>query len=334
MSTQLQLRRGTAADNAAFTGASGEAAYATDTKRLALHDGSTAGGTLIPNYKDLQSNPFTFATAGGTANALTASTTLNPTSLTAGLAVDVKIASANTGAATLAWGSTTATAIKKFQSGSKVDVAAGDLVAGQVLRFTYDGTHWLVGGMVQEIPPTYYRNTGYTTGRYYLGLISEWAVGTNITANRLYAYPYVVAEDVTFASVSVEVHTLQSGNIRLGIYNILDGLPTTLIQDFGTVSTSTTGIKTISSINLTLAAGIYAVACVASSASRFYSLSITDSAQTALFTHILGPSSMVNVGNNAWKRTFTYAALPASAGFTASDLAGVNEGIPLFGFSK
>jgi hypothetical protein len=43
---------------------------------------------------------------------------------------------------------------------------------------------------------------------------------------------------------------------------------------------------------------------------------------------------MVNVGNNAWKRTFTYAALPASAGFTASDLAGVNEGIPLFGFSK
>ena len=45
MATQVQLRRGTAAQNDAFTGAVGEVTVDTDNDTLRVHDGGTAGGT-------------------------------------------------------------------------------------------------------------------------------------------------------------------------------------------------------------------------------------------------------------------------------------------------
>jgi microcystin-dependent protein len=44
MPTQLQFRRGTRAQNDAFTGAAGEISVDTDANNLRVHDGSTAGG--------------------------------------------------------------------------------------------------------------------------------------------------------------------------------------------------------------------------------------------------------------------------------------------------
>lgn len=44
MSKRIQLRRGTAAQNSAFTGAVAELSVDVDNGRLLLHDGSTAGG--------------------------------------------------------------------------------------------------------------------------------------------------------------------------------------------------------------------------------------------------------------------------------------------------
>ena len=44
MATQVQIRRGTATENDAFTGASGELTFDTTNKRVRVHDGSTAGG--------------------------------------------------------------------------------------------------------------------------------------------------------------------------------------------------------------------------------------------------------------------------------------------------
>ncbi len=44
MATQVQIRRGTATENDAFTGASGELTFDTPNKRVRVHDGSTAGG--------------------------------------------------------------------------------------------------------------------------------------------------------------------------------------------------------------------------------------------------------------------------------------------------
>ena len=49
MPTQLQLRRGTTAQNNSFTGATGELSIDSDTENIRVHDGSQAGGfEVIP----------------------------------------------------------------------------------------------------------------------------------------------------------------------------------------------------------------------------------------------------------------------------------------------
>lgn len=47
MANRLQLRKGTTAQNTAFTGAIGELTYDTQKKQLRVHDGSTVGGKVI-----------------------------------------------------------------------------------------------------------------------------------------------------------------------------------------------------------------------------------------------------------------------------------------------
>lgn len=47
MATQLQLRKGTKAQNDAFVGAEGEVTYDTQTQGLRIHDGTTQGGHMI-----------------------------------------------------------------------------------------------------------------------------------------------------------------------------------------------------------------------------------------------------------------------------------------------
>jgi hypothetical protein len=53
MSLQVQLRRGTSSQHASFVGRAGELIYTTDTKRLFVHDGTTAGGTEIGSLSSL-----------------------------------------------------------------------------------------------------------------------------------------------------------------------------------------------------------------------------------------------------------------------------------------
>lgn len=48
MATQLQLRRGTTAENDVFTGAVGELTMDTDTNGIRIHDGNTTGGFDVP----------------------------------------------------------------------------------------------------------------------------------------------------------------------------------------------------------------------------------------------------------------------------------------------
>jgi hypothetical protein len=61
MSIEVQIRRGTDAENAAFTGQEGELVYTTDTKDLYVHDGSTAGGTVVGSLTGIADDSITFA---------------------------------------------------------------------------------------------------------------------------------------------------------------------------------------------------------------------------------------------------------------------------------
>jgi hypothetical protein len=53
MPTQLQLRRGTTAQTAIFTGATAEVTVDTDKNTLVVHDGLTQGGFPLPVNVDV-----------------------------------------------------------------------------------------------------------------------------------------------------------------------------------------------------------------------------------------------------------------------------------------
>ena len=67
MADQLQLRGGSSTEQASFTGASREVTVDTTLNTLRVHDGSTAGGTILAKASDVTSNSNTLATALGIA---------------------------------------------------------------------------------------------------------------------------------------------------------------------------------------------------------------------------------------------------------------------------
>ena len=123
MSTALQLRRGTTAQHASFTGALGEVTVDTDKDVVVVHDGSTAGG--IPGVGTGANQTFTKAQRGAI-TALTDGATItpdfaaanlfsvtlggnrtlaNPTNLVAGQSGSIFVTQDGTGSRTLAYGS-------------------------------------------------------------------------------------------------------------------------------------------------------------------------------------------------------------------------------------
>src|SRR4051812_5048550 len=99
---QVQIRRDTASNLAAATPAAGELGYDTTNKRLVIGDGLTAGGTKIPNFSDVQKLTFSYATIGGTANALTFTFAQQPLAWAAPLTFYGIATADNTGAMTAA----------------------------------------------------------------------------------------------------------------------------------------------------------------------------------------------------------------------------------------
>ena len=86
MATQLQIRRGTASQIAAFTGAEGEVSANTTNESLHVHNGSTAGGfeTARADLNNVTDASLNAALTGNTVSALTITTlTLGSTAITA-----------------------------------------------------------------------------------------------------------------------------------------------------------------------------------------------------------------------------------------------------------
>jgi uncharacterized protein (DUF2141 family) len=84
--------------------------------------------------------------------------------------------------------------------------------------------------------------------------------GTTISANRLHACPFAVAQGGAYDRLAMSVETAQaSSQIRFGLYTDDDGYPGTLIVDGGDVSSATTGSKEVT-IDVNLDPGNYWVA--------------------------------------------------------------------------
>ncbi len=100
-----------------------------------------------------------------------------------------------------------------------------------------------------------------------------------LTANRLYAMPFLISGTHTFSRIAIAVSTLLAGNARLGIYDNTTGdvYPNARILDAGEVSTATTGLKElVISGGWSPAPGLYWLVIVASSASTIRAVAVGD----------------------------------------------------------
>jgi hypothetical protein len=77
MPLQFQFRRGNTSQNSSFTGAVGELSIDTTLKQIRLHDGSTAGGTVVAGYVTTGSGNVVLATGATIATPIINSPTIN-----------------------------------------------------------------------------------------------------------------------------------------------------------------------------------------------------------------------------------------------------------------
>lgn len=169
------------------------------------------------------------------------------------------------------------------------------------------------------------QNTGVVTagGGFFVYTSSvaagAWGSTATFTANTLYLYPIIFAHPTTFASVNVTVTTLGAGSsIRLGLYRA-DGVafePKTLEADFGTVDSTSTGLKTISISNTFY--GRYYTAMICNSATPTLN---AQQPANALSNLVYG-SPAVNSSGSVLLTSFSIASVSSYHTALPSDISG------------
>lgn len=146
MSIQTRIRRDNAANINASMLADSELGHDTTNDRIHVGDGSTQGGVPHVNYRDHQKNSFTFATAGGLANAITLSLLRPPLAYALGQKFSFKATADNTGATTVDINGLGAINIFKISGGVATALAGGEIKTGLMYEITHDGTRFILGG--------------------------------------------------------------------------------------------------------------------------------------------------------------------------------------------
>ena len=154
---------------------------------------------------------------------------------------------------------------------------------------------------------------GFGVARYYSQPNASASANAGIIANTLLAVLFVASKTKTFDRIGINVATAVAGNIRLGLYNMANGYPTTLLLDAGTVSTATTGVKEIV-ISQNLNAGLYALAMVADATPTLSG----GTNHIGISSMLFGAPGGSNDPTMAYTYVFTYAALPANYAAGAS----------------
>ena len=174
---------------------------------------------------------------------------------------------------------------------------AGEFVEGQ-----------LADHMAELDAHTYNQYGKLVVGQYMLPYGQAFTTsGFAVTADRLYAIPFVAARAMTVDRIAIKVTTLAAGKkARLGIYNSgSDGEPSSLVLDAGEVDVSSVGVKAIT-ISQSLTKGLYWLACVSDgtpSVQRYYAYATP----YGIHSSWTGLASIVYVAH-------TYGALPDQFG--------------------
>ena len=157
------------------------------------------------------------------------------------------------------------------------------------------------------------------------GPVSKATLGTsNVTVDTLYAIPFFPRLG-TADRIAFEVTTAFAANARVGLYaskSDTNAYPGALLVDGGSISTSTTGVKS-ATISTSLADRLCWAVIVASSASPVFR-----SGLQSTFAPLLGlPSTMGTALQAVLSVAFTFAALPST--FPASATVNASSDIPI-----
>jgi len=207
--------------------------------------------------------------------------------------------------------------------GSSGNIATGDIAdnavtlakvnggtAGQYLSYDTNGDPAVRRGL--------WGTTGYQNNRFYGGLLQTLNDTTTfaVTADRLYARPFIVTERATFTRIGIGVTTGDGagGTARLGVYDLdtSDLTSCDLVVDVGTVSTNAAATVE-ATISQTLMPGLYILVAV------FDNTPTVRSAQTLPHNGegLLGQTTLGSAASDAhFYRAFTFAALPNPLGGT------------------
>jgi len=189
-------------------------------------------------------------TLGGSATAMTATVALGPTTLVTGTRVRGIVSATNTTTTpTLAYNSTAATVIKRFD-GSALEI--GDLKTGNYVEYVYNGTNWLV--LSKHVSETRGRPVYYTADATYNAGTKQYTM--NIPAaqecNKLRTGDSIIflcpanngtpvtalvgsdtIEMVDETGTTLDANALQSGSTYLFIFDGTDLRAVTLAQAGG-----------------------------------------------------------------------------------------------------
>ena len=151
------------------------------------------------------------------------------------------------------------------------------------------------------------------TNQYYSHMWASPVSTSTTSANLMYAYPILVGETTTFTRIGTEITTGGAGGtvVRLGIYDSVDGVPTNLILDAGTIAADSVAEQEIT-ISQQLTPGVYFLVHFSNGTPQVRVSQL--SAKMAYFgstAHNLAPTS-------GYTRSLTYTTLPSTFG-TATD---------------
>ncbi len=152
---------------------------------------------------------------------------------------------------------------------------------------------------------------GYRSGRFYAGenLTPATAGTAALVANTLYSTVFTVRQPQLWTKIGFNVTVAGAGGTmaRVGVYEIVNGIPTNLVFDAGAIAVSTTGLKEIT-ISQLLLPGTYGMAIV-SSGTPTISADVNSKAAIGCIGSVA-----IGTGDQVVTRAFTYGALPSPFG--------------------
>jgi hypothetical protein len=160
--------------------------------------------------------------------------------------------------------------------------------------------------------------SGYT---YTLQFASSFSSGTTPTKDTVFAMPVYIRNSFTLTRITVNVTSgTASSEVRMGIYSSNSNFqPSSLVVDAGTVSSTTSGFKTVT-ISTSLQPGVYWFAVVAQGAGSAPTVTNYNSITVAPYMPISLTTTPTTSFATSYRMTGITGALPsvftiASVGF-------------------